>query len=1142
LRVSAICFWLLLSVAGGGRVGAAAGPAPLFRIGDSDGDYRELALAGNHAAYPGRFPKDVRFVAGRSDPSVDWPTIQPGPADAWAGSRDHPFRIEFNAAQRDLEGDADLKIDLVGTQKVRPPKLQIELNGERCAFELPAGPGDGVLTDPSRGNRHEVELRFRGGLLRRGTNEIVLTAVEGSWLLYDAVTLETALPAASASDIREFRAEAPPFFRRDPDGALRQVIEAAYYNAGGRKKGAIQVSFGGARWTVELPGIGLGWNRSTVLVPEVTAASTASLRLVAGGESFAAEATVSPQRKWRFFVSPHVHTDIGYSAPQPVVAERQKESLDRAIEACERFPNFVWNCEIAWQAEVYRKERPQSQWEKLARFMREGRIGLHAAYMNMLTGLCSHEELNRLFLYAKTLEKELGIPVPAATITDVPSCVGALPMVLAESGVRYFAQGINDYRAPFLVRTNVKSPFWWEGPDGSKVLALFAANYAQMGRLRLDSGLGEMRKAVLSVLGGLERGKYPFDAVFFYGAFPDNGLLDPRFAEGAAEWNRTWAYPQIILCRDEQFFETILKHYPDAIPEFKGDAGAYWEDGAASSARETALNRGTHEALPTAEKLHACLRLLDGGGPATRPPYPGPALRQAWEDVLWYDEHTWGSRKSVSDPTDPKVAEQWKYKSEPAYRAAGTAGDLVKAGLEALGARAATGKRQTVLVFNPLSWQRTDIARVVLPAAPAGKGAVTLVDLESGKETPAQQTGSAAEENGAYAFIAENVPPLGFKLFEVVLSSEPAAGEPSLAGNVLESRLFRVRFDAATGGLSSIYDKTRERELLDPESPYKANQYLYIARRGEKTETHSPGEVTLGGFRCGPVFRRAVARGRAVRTPLVESEVVLYDHLPRIDIINRLRKEETCEKEAVFFAFPFKAHPRAFSFEGPDAVVRLPWDMLKGACLDWFAVQHWVDISGLAGGVTWACPDTPLASLGALPGDEQLTTFLPSSGSIFAYVMNNSWDTNYRAGQGGDFTFRYSLTTHAGGLDPVTAARFGWEAANPLRTVVLPRGQKGTLQGPLVSFCAVSADNAILLALKQAEDGDGWIARLWETGGRTGPVELRFPLFRVSRAVTANLGEENGEALRFDGHAVSVPLKAHGLATVRLWFQEGKER
>ena len=75
---------------------AAAPAATVFQIGVADGDYHEFALAGNYQAYPQTFPHDVDFTIGQSDPKKDWPWIQPGPTDAWAGSRPHVFKITFD--------------------------------------------------------------------------------------------------------------------------------------------------------------------------------------------------------------------------------------------------------------------------------------------------------------------------------------------------------------------------------------------------------------------------------------------------------------------------------------------------------------------------------------------------------------------------------------------------------------------------------------------------------------------------------------------------------------------------------------------------------------------------------------------------------------------------------------------------------------------------------------------------------------------------------------------------------------------------------------------------------------------------------------------------------------------------------------
>ena len=46
------------------------------------------------------YQNDGFFVAGRSDPKRDWPYVQPGPDDSWAGSRRHSFTIAFGIRAR----------------------------------------------------------------------------------------------------------------------------------------------------------------------------------------------------------------------------------------------------------------------------------------------------------------------------------------------------------------------------------------------------------------------------------------------------------------------------------------------------------------------------------------------------------------------------------------------------------------------------------------------------------------------------------------------------------------------------------------------------------------------------------------------------------------------------------------------------------------------------------------------------------------------------------------------------------------------------------------------------------------------------------------------------------------------------------
>ena len=86
-------------------------------------------------------------------------------------------------------------------------------------------------------------------------------------------------------------------------------------------------------------------------------------------------------------------------------------------------------------------------------------------------------------------------------------------------------------------------------------------------------------------------------------------------------------------------------------------------------------------------------------------------------------------------------------------------------------------------------------------------------------------------------------------------------------------------------------------------------------------------------------------------------------------------------------------------------------DQLPGAGKEWFSVQHWVAAEQDGVSAALVPVDAPLVCLGDIVRGTWPAKFTPRSGAIFSYVMNNYYFTNYAAGQGGDFNFRYVFTS-----------------------------------------------------------------------------------------------------------------------------------
>ena len=1099
----------------------------LWQIGAPDDDYREFAIAGNYASYLKAFPHDVVFVVGRSDPKRDWPYVHPGPADLWAGGRSHRFNIVFHL-ERAPKGRCRLTVGLINTHHTLPPLFLVEVNGKKVGhIETPHGAGDEALVNPKAGRRYVFKCLFSGRLLKEGRNILTLTIARGSWALYDFLRLEGEV-AVPKLDIGGFEVLPLPLYRKH-EGKTERVALVRVDNWGLEGARAVLTGkVGEATFSLTLR-VRPGQNRLYIPLPEVKRETSAEFSLEVGGRKFTRRVAVKPARRWLIFVVPTVHTDIGYTDFQHRVELRHAENTEKILDALPKFPSLVWTFETYWQLWCFLRHRAE-RGDELFQRLREGRLGLCALFGNMLTGLCSHEALNRVCLHAKGLAREYGFEVVSAILDDVPSAVVSLPMVLAGSGVRYLIQGVNRDRAPHAAK-GLKNPFYWEGPDGSRVLCHIDPGYAEARGLMPDyeTALGAIPRFVLR----FERPDYPYDAILVNGAFGDNQPVALWFAEVAERWNREWAYPKIILSRPEDFFRHIEANFREKVPILRGDFGCWWEDGAASSALETALCRRAEERATCAEMLHSLASMISGA------PYPKGEFEELWRAILLYDEHTWGAWCSVSQPRSEQTLKQWEVKASFARKADELSRKLLQRGLEKMAEALEAGQGE-VLVLNLLPWGRTEVA--LLPSAPELPKPLVAFDLSEGKRSPCQPL-----PNGGFCFVAEGVPPTGYKRYRIETAEEEFPEAVKFIGEGMENEFFRLRIDERTGAIRSLLDKGSGRELVDRRAGFLLGEVIYV-EGGEGTRAirpdpnlpepnfvpHRQEAKRIRRSQVGPVFGELTVEARCGAMLEIRIKIRLYRGVKRLDLVYEIGKEETLKKEAVYISFPLDLDISrgGLWLESPDAIVDPLRDQVEGACRDWYAVQRWVAASDGEFTALLSPLDTPLISLGGMNAGRWLTELRLERAHIFAYIMNNYWHTNYKASQGGKFAFRFSLTTWRGGFDPSRAVREGWCLFSPLLCAPGRGGEGRKESGSLVG---IKPRGLALLTIKQAEDERGFVLRLWNPTKERKRVEVSLPV-RPSKAWLCNLVEEPRGKIEVRGRSLFFPIRPCGLATVGVSF------
>jgi hypothetical protein len=822
----------------------------------------------------------------------------------------------------------------------------------------------------------------------------------------------------------------------------------------------------------------LGHNRFGIPVPEVARGTPVDLDLRVDDYRTRASFTVEPVRRLDLYLIHHTHLDIGYTHHQDEVERLQWQHLEDALRygaVSASYPQearFVWNPEGLWAVESYLERHGTAEQERLLQGIRRGWIGLDGMFANLLTGITSSEGLMRSLETARRLSERSGVPIESAMLSDIPGFTWGLVPVLAQHGVRYLSIGPNfGHRIGSFLDTWGDRPFYWESPSGrERVLTwVSGAGYAWfhtgLGYAKITKILDE--ESVFKYLDQLAESGYPYEIAHMrYNIGSDNGPPDPTLADAVRDWNQRYVAPHLIVATIAELFRAFEARYGEGLPVYRGDMTGYWEDGAASSARETALARRTAESLVQTETLAAML--------GTR--LPQEELYRAWRNVLLFYEHTWGSWNSISEPESEFTIGQWRRKKEFADSAAAQADRLRRA---TLAGRADTSATPAFVdVFNTSSWPRTD---VVLLSAEQRGGANRILD-EAGDAVPSQVLST-----GELAFRADDVPAFGSKRYALHKGpvQEEHVSESEL--HVLANRNIRVEIDTLRGTVSSLFYEPAGREFVG--SRARLNQYIYVASRSP-TDTASSGDVELRVKERGPLVSAVEIKASAPGTESgISSEIRLYEGIDRVDIVNRLDKALVYTPEAVLYRFPFNV-------EGPEVRIDVPWgsyrpqrDQLPGSSKNYFSLQRWVDIHDGEAGVTFVSVDAPMIQLGELATDAIVAGWkegVEPSATLFSYVMNNYWETNYRAGQEGAHEFRYSLRPHTA-FDESQAERFAVAMAQPLIAVPAIR-EAPAAQLPF----HLEARRTVVTLLRPARDGEALLVRLYNPAGKKDRVGFRW--------------------------------------------------
>ncbi len=918
----------------------------------------------------------------------------------------------------------------------------------------------------------------------------------------------------------------------EKDGKLWQPIQLSFEHAGNDATAIILVDDAECdRRTVSA-----GPQTLEVLTEPSGSERSAEVTVNIEGRTFSSPVNLKPVRRTTIYVLHHSHHDLGYTDVQPAVEEKQMRNLRRGIELARQtadYPEgarFVWNVEVLWAAYLYMHRMSASEKAEFIDAVRKGWLALNGMFANELTGLCRPEELLQLFRYSTELADQCGVKVDSAMISDVPGYTWGTVTAMGQAGIRYFSVGPNwSDRIGTLMQEWQDKPFWWISPSGQEKVLLWVpwTGYALSHVIKhaTPEWVGEYQDR-------LDKIKFPYDISYVrWSGHGDNAEPDPEIAEFCKAWNTRYAWPKFHISSTSEAFAAFERQYGGQVPEFKGDFTPYWEDGAGSSALETAMNRNTADRLVQASALFAMR------APGS---YPVAAFGEAWRNVLLYSEHTWGAWCSVSDPENKLTLDQWEIKRAFAVDADKQSRELLTRSFAAATTQTATA---VVDVYNTASWPRTELVLISRNLSGAGD----RVTDHAGRPVPSQRLST-----GELAVWATEIPPFSALRYTLSQGSARRPGSPAkIQGTTLSNGKVHARVDEKTGGIVELRLDGIDGNLTDTSAGEQINQYWFL-----------PGSSLADLKSNGPVRTTVEENGPLVACLRIESDapgcnklvrkvrlIAGAEHLEITNIIDKKRApaiphpgkgfaaEDFAQrggKESLQFAFPFDIKNGQIRIDIPLAVMRPEADQIPGSCKNWLCAGRWIDVANESRGVTWVTLDAPLVEIGGItanmPGSQNKPELwrkhIEPTQKFYSWVMNNHWHTNYRAYQEGVVEFRYALRPHTG-YDPVAAARFATSLSQPL----LPIAASGP--APTNSpWLRVEPADVLVTTLKPADDGKAWIVRLFGASGQDRQARLVWSSPQPKTVSLSDLSEKPAAAV---ADVITVP--GWGLATVRAEFE-----
>jgi alpha-mannosidase len=829
----------------------------------------------------------------------------------------------------------------------------------------------------------------------------------------------------------------------------------------------------------------------------------------------------------------NAHIDAAWLWPWTETVEVVRQTFGTALQLMNEYPKYTYTQSAAAYDEWIEQKYPP-EFNQIKQRVNQGR-------WEMVGGMWVEPDLNmpdgeslvrQLLIGKRYFQSRFGVDVRIGWNPDSFGYNWQLPQIYKRSGVDYFVTQKMAWNDTNQLPLKL---FWWQAPDGSRVLTYFPHDYVnEIDPIDMATAFAHARQLnpgtteLMHLYGIGDHGGGPTRAMLDSGdrwLSPDKAYAQLNYGDAgsffsAVEKQLDTAHAPVWNYKTLATGDTKLPQPPAglwSLPVWNDELYFEYHRGVMTSQANHKRNmRESEEEMLDAEKWSS-LAWLSGT------PYPASELNEAWKKVLFNQFHDLSAGSGIG------VIYKDAQKDYDMVRS--TADAATSQALGSIASYVDTQSRSRgvpVLVFNPLAWVRSGVVDFTVQL-PEAASAIEIVD-EAGQVLASE---SSLANGATHTFLVRALVPDVERLGYMLIYARPAATRPRTAagvqvstdGHTLENQFLRLTVDAKTGCITSLVNKKTNfdaiaaggcgnqlQAFVDTPKEYDA---WNIDADFDKVFTNLDmvDSVQLAEHNS---LRAVIRVTRHWQASTFVEDITLYTGLPRVDIVMDIDWHE--RHKLLKAAFPLAASSPQATYEIPYGSIERPTTRNNSVEDAKFEVPalRWADLGDQKNGFS-------------LINESKYGYDAKGNVLRLSLLRSPTWP-DPEADQGHQH-FSYALYPHAGTWKQALTVRQGYDFNYRLAAMqVLPHA--GKLPGSF-HFLDVDQDNVVVTAMKKTEDGDGLLVRFYEWAGKGGNVTLTLPPGILSASLANLMEKPEGSPLTvLGGQQVTVPVTPFEIQTV----------